>query len=93
MGGHPSPSPPPPPSLLFALLQIRGAFTSLYQNLTPATWAGMFRHGGGKDMLVNDMLRATHAGTRRSGSWRWHSGSLQCGLCIRRLEAALLTQE
>ena len=58
---------PTPLSALCPLLQIRGAFTSLYQNLTPATWAGMFRHGGGKDMLVNDMLRATHAATRRSG--------------------------
>ena len=26
-----------------AHLQIRGAFTTLYKNLTPATWAGMFR--------------------------------------------------
>lgn len=42
-----------------AHLQIRGAFTTLYQNLTPATWAGMFRHDA--HMLVNDMLRSTHA--------------------------------
>ena len=41
-----------------AHLQIRGAFTTLYRNLTPAVWAGMFRER--EHLKVDDLLRRTH---------------------------------
>ncbi len=41
-----------------AHLQIRGAFTTLYKNLTPATWAGMFREHS--RLKVDELLQRTH---------------------------------
>ena len=41
-----------------AHLQIRGAFTTLYHNLTPAVWAGMFREH--EHLKVGELLRLTH---------------------------------
>ena len=51
-----------------AHLQIRGAFTTLYHNLTPAVWAGMFREHD--HMKVDDLLRLTHTHYEQTAALR-----------------------
>ena len=41
-------------------LQVRGAFTTLYRNLTPAVWASTFRNGKNA-VPVPELLQRTHA--------------------------------
>lgn len=45
-------------------LQVRGAFTTLYRNLTPAVWQSTFRHGA-RALPVPQLLRTTHQHERR----------------------------
>ena len=65
-------------------LQVRGAFTTLYKNLTPAVWASTFRHGD-RAVPVPNLLRRSyqlatsleHAAQAQRRAW---ASRLCCGL-------------
>ena len=71
------------------LFELRGAFTTLYKNLTPAVWASTFRHGE-RAVPVPKLLRRTYQLSRRTEPFagaqkRVWSSRLCCGLLRREI--------
>ena len=75
-------------------LQVRGAFTTLYKNLTPAVWQSTFRHHE-RGVPVPRLLKKTWNLARRHRSYAneqaaaW-SSRLCCGLLRREIVACNL---
>ena len=70
-------------------VQVRGAFTTLYRNLTPAVWQSTFRHGD-RGVPVPRLLKRTYALARRvrpvaAAQGRAWASRLCCGLLRREI--------
>jgi hypothetical protein len=68
---------------------VRGAFTTLYRNLTPAVWQSTFRHGE-RAVPVPRLLKRSHALVRRTqphadGQRVAWASRLCCGLLRREI--------